>query len=62
MQKNPEWSKIPVIIISSMDIAQEMRTNLVPRVLAILQKGRFSREELAELIRPAIQASVLAES
>jgi signal transduction histidine kinase/CheY-like chemotaxis protein len=62
MQRNPLWTKIPVIIISSMDITQEMRANLAPRVLAILQKGRFSREELAELIRPAIQSSVLAES
>jgi CheY-like chemotaxis protein len=62
MQKNPDWVKIPVIIISSMDITQEMKANLAPRVLAILQKGRFSREELAELIRPAIQTSALAET
>ena len=61
MQKNSAWAKIPVVVISSMDLTQEMRTNLVQRVLAILQKGRFSREELAELIRPAIESSILAE-
>ena len=62
VQKNPVWTKIPVIIISSMDITQEMRTNLAPRALAILKKGQFSREELTELIRPAIQSSLLARS
>ena len=61
MHKNPEWTKIPVIIISSMDLTQEMRANLAPRVLAILQKGQFSREELADLIRPAVESSLLAE-
>jgi len=62
MQKNPEWSGIPVVIVSSMDITQEMKANLTPRVLAILQKGRFNREELADLIRPTIQSCALAES
>jgi hypothetical protein len=46
-----------------MDITQEMKANLGPRVLAILQKGRFSREDLVSLIRPAIQnSSALAET
>jgi len=57
MQKKSEWAKIPVVIVSSMDITQEMRTALMPKVLAILQKGRFSREELADLLRPAIQSA-----
>ena len=60
LQKNPLWAKIPVIIISSMDITQDMRANLAPRVLAIFKKGQINREELAELIRPAIQSSLLA--
>ena len=62
MRENPVWSKIPVIIISSMDITKEMRANLAPRVRAILQKGRFTREELVDLIRPCIQSSLLAQS
>ncbi|MBL9215245.1 MAG: response regulator [Opitutaceae bacterium] len=53
--KNPAWSKIPVAIVSSMDITPEMRDYLQTRVTAIFQKGRFSREELADLIRPVIQ-------
>ena len=62
MRENSAWAKIPVIIVSSMDITQEMRANLAPRVLAILQKGRFTREELVELIRPCIQSSLLAQN
>jgi CheY-like chemotaxis protein len=60
--KNPAWAAIPVIIISSMDITQEMGDYLTPRTAAILQKGRFTREELAALIRPAIETCALAES
>jgi signal transduction histidine kinase/DNA-binding response OmpR family regulator len=62
VQKNPQWAKIPVVIISSMDVAQETRSNLTPRVLAILRKGQFSRDELADLVRPAIQPSILAKN
>ena len=62
MQKNPDWSGIPVIIVTSMDITQEMKANLTSRVLAILQKGRFNREDLADLIRPLLQPSALAET
>jgi signal transduction histidine kinase/DNA-binding response OmpR family regulator len=62
IQKNPAWSKIPVIVISSMDIAQETGTNLTPRALAILRKGQFSRDELADLIRPVIQSGQLAKT
>ena len=62
MQKNPDWTGIPVIIVSSMDITQEMKASLSSRVTAVLQKGRFSREELAELIRPVMQSCALAEN
>ena len=62
LQKNPLWAKIPVIIISSLDITLETRTNLAPRTLAILRKGQFSRDELANLVRPLIQSAVPAKN
>ncbi len=62
MQKTPDLARIPVIIISSMDITQEMKANLAPRVVAILRKGHFNREELADLIRPVMQSCALAEN
>ncbi len=62
LEKNPAWSKIPVVVVSSMDITPEMRDFLTPRVVGILQKGRFTREELADHIRPVMQACALADS
>src|SRR6478735_638248 len=58
--KNPVWSKIPVVIITSMDLTADMREYLVPRTVRILYKGRFSREDLVALIRPAIVATATA--
>ncbi len=60
--KNPAWAKIPVVIVTSMDITQEMRDVLTARTLGILRKGQFTREQLAEHIRPAVQACALAET
>ena len=60
--KNPDWATIPVVVVSSMDITQDMRDYLTPRVVALLQKGKFTRDELAALIRPTIQSCALAES
>ena len=51
-----------MVVVSSMDITQDMRDYLNPRVMTILQKGKFTREELAALIRPTIQSCALAES
>ncbi len=62
LRKNPAWVAIPVVIVSSMDITQEMGDYLTPRTTAILQKGRFTREELASLLRPAVETCALAES
>ena len=53
--KNPVWSKIPVVIVTSMDLTADMRDYLTPRSIAILAKGRFSREDLLGHIRPALK-------
>jgi len=52
--KNPVWSKIPVVIVTSMDLTTDMRDYLTPRTVRILYKGRFSREDLVNVIRPAV--------
>lgn len=54
--KNPIWSKIPVVIVTSMDLTADMRDYLTPRTVRILYKGRFSREDLVNVIRPAVPA------
>ncbi len=55
--KNPTWSKIPVVIVTSMDLTADMRDYLTPRTKRILYKGRFSREDLVSIVRPALQLS-----
>ncbi|HEX2862747.1 MAG TPA: response regulator, partial [Lacunisphaera sp.] len=55
--KNPVWSKIPVVIVTSMDLTGEMRDYLTPRTVGVLAKGRFSREDLLSHIRPALKKS-----
>ncbi|SDS54212.1 response regulator [Opitutus sp. GAS368] len=62
MGKNPAWARIPVVIVTSMDITQEMRDVLAARTLGILRKGQFTREQLADHIRPALQSCALAEA
>jgi CheY-like chemotaxis protein len=57
--KNPVWSKIPVIIVTSMDLTTDMRDYLTPRSVGILYKGRFSREDLLGVIRPVVQSATL---
>jgi CheY-like chemotaxis protein len=61
LQKNPEWADIPVIVVSSIDLTQDMKDYLASRVVAMLRKGQFNREELIDLIRPAVQSCALAE-
>ncbi len=58
--KNPIWSKIPVIIVTSMDLTSDMRDYLTPRSVGILYKGRFSREDLLKVIRPVVQQASLS--
>jgi signal transduction histidine kinase/DNA-binding response OmpR family regulator len=55
ISKNPVWSKIPVVIVTSMDLTAEMRDYLLPRTVGILAKGRFSREDLLGHIRTAMK-------
>lgn len=58
--KNPVWGKIPVVIVTSMDLTSDMRDYLTPRTVGILFKGRFSRDDLVHVIRPAVQRAIAA--
>ncbi len=57
--KNPEWKKIPVVVVTSMDLTTDMRDYLTPRTVGILHKGRFSREDLLGSIRRSISTAAL---
>jgi CheY-like chemotaxis protein len=60
--KNPEWKKIPVVVVTSMDLTTDMRDYLAPRTVGILHKGRFSREDLIGSIRRSISTAALTPS
>ncbi|MBI2784606.1 MAG: response regulator, partial [Gammaproteobacteria bacterium] len=62
LAKNPAWLKLPVVVVTSMDITQEMRDILTARTLGILRKGQFTREQLTAIIRPAVEACALAQA
>ena len=62
LDKHPAWGTIPVVVVTSMDITQEMRDILTPRTLGILRKGQFTREQLAAIVRPAVEACALAQA
>jgi CheY-like chemotaxis protein len=48
LHKNPDWWKIPVIVVTAKDLTPEDKEYLEGRVLKILQKGAYTTDELLE--------------
>lgn len=48
------WQRIPIIVLSSMDLTNEDRQRLNGRVLQFLQKGTTSRDDLLNTLRHLI--------
>ena len=51
LRRNPEWRKIPVVVLTAMDLGPEERARLNGGVERVLQKGAYDLEELQEEIR-----------
>ncbi|MCM2255245.1 MAG: response regulator [Vicinamibacteria bacterium] len=51
LRKRPEWTGIPVVVVTAKDVTDEDRARLDGQVKRIVQKGGLSREELAREIR-----------
>jgi hypothetical protein len=56
-----EWRDIPVLVITSKDITPEEKQLLKDRVVTILQKGAYTREELLEQVSSAIKQFISKE-
>ncbi len=56
---NPEWVKIPVVVVSSLDLNTEAQEALKGQVERIFQKGRFSRDDLLREVRETINQHML---
>jgi CheY-like chemotaxis protein len=60
LQHHPEWSEIPVVIITAKELAEEDRMFLNGSMLLskcvkrILKKGSFNREELLSQVRQLV--------
>ena len=56
---HPEWSKIPVVVMSSLDLNPETQQALKGQVERIFQKGSFAREDLLREVRETINQHML---
>ena len=59
IRPNAEWSKIPVVVVSSLDLNSEAQDVLRGQVERIFQKGRFAREDLLREVRETINQHML---
>jgi signal transduction histidine kinase/CheY-like chemotaxis protein len=55
LQKNEQWRKIPVVVVSAKDLTNEEKRRLDGQVTEILRKGSFSREELLQSVRQTVR-------
>ncbi len=60
LDNHPEWSAIPVVVITAMDLNPEQRDRLSTRVERVLQKGTYSRSELIDIVRAKVNQHALA--
>ena len=56
LKKRPDWSKIPVVIVTARELSVDDRARLQGKVEKILQKGMYSREELINQLRNLISS------
>ena len=61
LRKESNWRDIPVLVITSKDITREEKQLLEERVVTILQKGAYKREELLEQVNSAIKQFIPQE-
>ncbi|MEO6875286.1 MAG: response regulator [Opitutaceae bacterium] len=55
MRGNPAWKDIPVVVLTSLDLTGEVRRLLQQQAERVLQKGRYTREELLKEVRDAVR-------
>jgi signal transduction histidine kinase/DNA-binding response OmpR family regulator len=54
MRANPAWRRIPVVVLTSLDLTGEVRRLLHQQAERVLQKGRYTSEELLKEVRAAV--------
>jgi signal transduction histidine kinase/DNA-binding response OmpR family regulator len=55
MRANPAWRDIPVVVLTSLDLNGEVRRFLQQQAERVLQKGRYTKEELLKEVRDSVE-------
>lgn len=51
LRERPEWSKVPVVVVTAKDLTSEDFARLNGTVTAVLQKGRYHDADILQLVR-----------
>lgn len=62
MRVNPDWRDIPVVVLTSIDLTNEIRALLQQQADRVFQKGTYSKEELLAEIRTSVEAFIKRRS
>jgi CheY-like chemotaxis protein len=62
MRVNPDWRDIPVVVLTSIDLTNEIRALLQQQADRVFQKGTYSKEELLAEIRTSVDAFIKRRS
>jgi signal transduction histidine kinase/DNA-binding response OmpR family regulator len=54
MRSNPAWRDIPVVVLTSLDLTAEVRRFLEQQAERVLQKGRYTRDQLLQEVRDSV--------
>ena len=55
IQKNTEWMKIPVVVVTSKDLSKEEQNQLKGNVEMVLQKGSYEKKDLLSKVNDLIE-------
>ena len=58
LQTNPDWERIPVFVVTALDLSEQDRRRLNVGIGKILSKGSFSPRDLAARIRNLLREAV----
>jgi CheY-like chemotaxis protein len=57
LRERPEWSNIPVIVVTARDLSAADRGRLVGQVQSVIEKGRYRLEDLAAKVRESVKGA-----
>jgi CheY-like chemotaxis protein len=61
LRNEADWRDIPVLVITSKDITKKEKQLLKDKVVTVLKKGAYTREELLEQVSSAIKQFIPKE-